>query len=305
MRADGLFAQQWVGIDWGTTHRRGYLMSAQGECLAKQQDAEGMLAARGRFAASLQTLLDTLGVSDPGVPVLMSGMVGSASGWVEVPYLPLDVALTQLSHHLVAVPGVKRHCLIVPGYVQQGHQGVDVMRGEETQLLGACCPGNGSDGWYVLPGTHSKWARLAGGKITEFATFMTGELFSLLGSHGTLAAASSRDGALVDEAFVLGLQAAPAAALSNALFSCRARVVSGLMPAGHARSYLSGLLIGAEWHDIRRRGAGVLPAQVRLIGSPELASYYARAGEYFGVTIEQIDPHTTYLRALRALRPVA
>ena len=39
-----------VGVDWGTTHRRGYALAADGRCLAEHADADGMLAARGRFA---------------------------------------------------------------------------------------------------------------------------------------------------------------------------------------------------------------------------------------------------------------
>jgi 2-dehydro-3-deoxygalactonokinase len=41
-----------------------------------------------------------------------------------------------------------------PGYRYRSGAAVDVMRGEETQLLGAVALGH-RDGWLVLPGTHS------------------------------------------------------------------------------------------------------------------------------------------------------
>ncbi|MES2990282.1 MAG: 2-dehydro-3-deoxygalactonokinase [Pseudomonadota bacterium] len=297
-----------IGIDWGTTNRRGYLIDAEGRCLAEHEDGDGMLAARGRFGAALQAMRAALGVAEAPLPAILSGMVGSASGWIEAPYLDLAVALTHLRAHLVAVPGAPE-VAIVPGYCQRGPAAVDVMRGEETQLLGALALGddpNHGDGWCVLPGTHSKWVRVQGGAIQEFATFMTGELFALLSQHGTLAAASTADAPAEPQAFDAGLRAAmDGAVLSNALFGCRARVVSGAMPAAHARSYLSGLLIGAEWQEVRRRHAGRLPARITLIGSAALAGHYMTAGAAFGVEVVRLDPRAVYLAALAALRAPA
>jgi 2-dehydro-3-deoxygalactonokinase len=291
-----------IGIDWGTTNRRGYLIDAAGHCLAEHEDGDGMLAARGRFPAALLAMRAALGVADTPLPAVLSGMVGSASGWVDAPYLDLSVPLTALRDHLLPVPEVPG-CVIVPGYCARAPALVDVMRGEETQLLGAVACGE-ADGWCVLPGTHSKWVRLEAGAIAEFATFMTGELFALLSQHGTLAAASgAADAPPVPAAFEAGLQAAMAGAvLSNALFGCRARVVSGAMPATHARSYLSGLLIGAEWQGLRQRHGGRLPARVTLVGSPALAGHYVTAGAAFDVQVTRLDPRTVYLAAVAALR---
>jgi 2-dehydro-3-deoxygalactonokinase len=298
-----------VGIDWGTTNRRGYLLDAAGRCLAEYEDGDGMLAARGRFDAALQAMRAALGVADTPLPAILSGMVGSASGWVEAPYLDLAVPLTRLREHLVPVPGVP-DAVIVPGYCERDPTAVDVMRGEETQLLGVLALGDDpdrGDGWCVLPGTHSKWVRLQRGAIAAFATFMTGELFALLTQHGTLAAASgAADAPAVPAAFDAGLRAAMAGAvLSNALFGCRARVVSGAMPAAHARSYLSGLLIGAEWQGLRQRHGGELPPRITLIGSPALAEHYVTAGAAFGVEVVRLEPRTVYLAALAALRAPA
>ena len=293
-----------VGVDWGTTHRRGYALAANGRCLAEHADADGMLAARGRFEASLETLLQALNASGPQVRVLMSGMVGSAHGWVQAPYLGPEVRLREIGHHLLRVPGTARRVDIVPGIALKTATAVDVMRGEETQLLGAALLGH-EDGWFLLPGTHSKWVRMAEGRVADFATFMTGELFDLLGRHGTLAAAAGTDheGAELHhpEAFGQGLRAGADVALSHALFGCRARVVTGALPPEQARSYLSGLLIGAEWHELRRRGAGRIPATVTVIGAPHLAARHAEAAAAVGVTLQHLDPAEVYKTALAHL----
>jgi 2-dehydro-3-deoxygalactonokinase len=293
-----------VGVDWGTTHRRGYALATDGRCMAEHADTDGMLAARGRFEASLETLLQALNASGPQVRVLMSGMVGSAHGWVQAPYLGPEVRLRELGHHLLRVPGTARRMDIVPGIALKTASAVDVMRGEETQLLGAALLGH-EDGWFLLPGTHSKWVRMAEGRVADFATFMTGELFDLLGRHGTLAAAAGAEHAGADahqpEAFGQGLQAGADVALSHALFGCRARVVTGALPPEQARAYLSGLLIGAEWHELRRRGAGHLPTTVTVIGAPHLAARHAEAAAAFGVTLQHLDPSEVYKTALAHL----
>jgi 2-dehydro-3-deoxygalactonokinase len=348
-----------VGIDWGTTHRRAYALDAGGRLLAEFADDQGLLAARGRFPAALadarRGLAAAIGSSEAGsggppapgaealagavpgaaaddlagVPVILSGMVGSAQGWREAPYLECDVPLTALGQHLVPLddPASGGRCAIVPGYRGRGPTGlVDVMRGEETQLLGAVCLGHG-DGWFVLPGTHCKWVLLRDGHIVSFATYLTGELFALLGAQGTLAPllAQPRDPQAPESeaAFMAGFEAARGAALSNVLFACRAQVVGGGMPAADAAAWLSGALIGAEWHDVAARGtsadspvpaagaasegcvarsrAAGLPARVTLLGAPGLVARHAWVARRLGVTTTVVDPRDAYLAALRAL----
>jgi 2-dehydro-3-deoxygalactonokinase len=289
-----------VGIDWGTTRRRCVALNAHAQVLARFDDDEGMLAAKGRFASSLAQLLQRVERLASQADIVLSGMVGSAQGWHEVPYVDTSVPLDALASHLFSVPdgppGLR--CRIVPGYRWRGDGAqVDVMRGEETQLLGAVALGH-RDGSFVLPGTHSKWVRLRDGRIERLATYMTGELFSMLTQHGTLAALMQD--ALDDEpAFEQGLHAAAeGAVLSNALFGCRARVVAGDMPAAAARDYLSGLLIGAEWHDAQRRGEA---GSVHVIGESALVRRHAQAARVFGGEVRALDPRAVHRAALIAL----
>ncbi|MBC7453899.1 MAG: 2-dehydro-3-deoxygalactonokinase [Massilia sp.] len=291
--------QHLLGIDWGTSNRRAYLIDAAGTCLATHEDEQGMLAARGRFAESLGQLLHTMQVP-ADVPVVMSGMVGSANGWREVPYLDTSVALSALPTKLVRVEGhdLGRDCLIVPGYCQRTG-GIDVMRGEETQLLGALALGQ-RDGWVVLPGTHSKWVLLRDGVIARLSTFMTGELFAVLAAHGTLAPLMSEgDGNGNHAAFEAGTKEARLRApLTNALFRARARVVAGAMPASAAREFVSGLLIGTEFVAALDAAGSECTESVSLIASAALHQRYARAAALFGVSAHQLDAQRVYCAAL-------
>ena len=312
-----------LGIDWGTSNRRAWWLNARGDVLAEHSDDQGLLAMQGRFAESLQALLQVGPPWPEGGTVLMSGMVGAASGWQEVPYMDAALPLTELARHLQPVAAAGPRSFIVPGLCFSGPDGtVDVMRGEETQLLGAMALGHG-DGWYVLPGTHSKWVRLEDSRVVDLATYMTGELFALLTEHGTLSSVTrhavtqagqdSRTNTTEStqektqdktqdspQAFARGVAAAARSGLSNALFGCRAQVVAGRMPAGEAREYLSGLLIGAEWHDVVRR-AGQVPHRITLIGSAQLAARYARVAEAAGCHITTLDARSVQLAAFAAL----
>lgn len=290
-----------LGIDWGTSNRRAYLMDADGKLIRRHADEYGILAVAGAFEKSLADLLLKLELEQ--ADVLMSGMIGSRNGWREVPYLPVDLPLLQLPQTLVEIDTslANVRCRIVPGYRYNDVHGTpDVLRGEETQALGALAL-SASNGWFVLPGTHSKWVRIDGGTITEFVTFMTGELYDLLSHHGTLANLM-QEKASVPTAFEAGMKAAALqSSFTHAAFNCRALVVTGAMPAAHASSYLSGLLIGAELQEIRLRTNDQTSLMVQLIGTPALAAHYADALTFFGMTAVVWPPDDVYLAALRML----
>nr|WP_314539174.1 2-dehydro-3-deoxygalactonokinase [uncultured Massilia sp.] len=286
-----------LGIDWGTSNRRAYLVGPNGACLDSRSDDQGMLAARPDFGPSLAALLADMEIG-ADVPVVASGMIGSAQGWKETPYLDASVPLEDLPRHLVPVrdDASGRACLLVPGYVERRGEGeVDVIRGEEMQLLGAVAMGR-RDGWFVLPGTHSKWVRLEDGVIRHVSTFMTGEFFATLGKQGTLA--PLMEGPDDDAAFAAGVDAARRRTLlTNALFGVRARVVTGAMPAAQTRSFVSGLLIGAELLAAMDL-TGDAPGPVVSIAAPRLQGYYANAGARLGVVLGPLDPDAVYRAAL-------
>jgi len=282
-----------LGIDWGTSNRRAYVIGPGGSCLHKHEDAQGALAVQGHFLESLQALRHHLGL-DAHVPVVLSGMAGSALGWQEVAYLDSSVALSRLPETLVpvnAAPG----CFIVPGYCHRGEGAVDVMRGEETQLLGALALQHG-DGWYVLPGTHSKWVELSEGVIKRLSTYITGELYAAMRSGGTLAPlmGGGEDQAALCEG---AGRAQDGETLSHTLFEARARVVSGDADASGTASYVSGLLIGAEFAARTGGDRGELPL-LRLIASPGLNAPYLQVAHMLGYATRLIDPDQAYCAAL-------
>ena len=309
-----------IGIDWGTTHRRAALIAADGTLVSERADGEGALACKGRFRASLEALVAGWPEAGAELPVVMAGMVGSAIGWQAVPYLEGETPLSGLARHLVRVAEAPagRRWFIAPGYCLKGAAPgeVDVMRGEETQLFGALhlLGAEASDGCYVLPGTHSKWVRLRASRIVELRTYMTGELFALLRQHGTLASAMQtvdaseasglrHDGVAENPEFLRGVaDAATGPVLTHALFGARARVVTGALAPGAAAAYVSGLLIGAEWADARRLAPGDSPGDpVRVIGEPALAALHAACAHHHGRRLESLDARQIQLAAWRAL----
>jgi len=300
----GLPTADWIGIDWGTTHRRAWRF-AGGRLVARIEDAQGLTASAPHFAESLAGLLRALEVGRYAPTIVMSGMVGSASGWQEVPYLDAATSLLDLPATLQRVqrPNAPEHAWIVPGVRWRGDRdAVDVMRGEETQLLGAMhLLGERSDGWYVLPGTHSKWVQLRAGRVEWLHTYLSGELFALLRDRGTLSAImrSSPEHADSDlqqrSAFERGVAAAADAAVTHALFAARARVVTGALAPELAASFVSGALLGAEWHDMARQ---LDPAtMVRLIGDATLCAHHTRCATQLGFRTEVLDIETVQTAA--------
>ena len=269
-----------VGIDWGTSSCRAYRIGENGTVLERRTDGPGILAVRnGDFSAALAKIAGDW-IDAPGAPpALMSGMIGSAQGWVEAPYLPTPATLADIAGRLAPVPDPHRRIFVVPGLHGAGPAGPDVMRGEETQIFGSGI----EDGVLCLPGTHSKWAVVAGGKIVRFATFMTGEVFAVMRRHSIL-------GRLMNEAphdaaaFARGLVRAQApGGLLHHLFTVRTAGLLEGLGRDAAASFLSGVLIGEE---IAAAKAQFAPAGVTVIGSAMLAQHYAIALNVFGVSAE-------------------
>lgn len=289
-----------VGIDWGTSNRRAYVLDANGDLVRQHSDESGILHVDGDFEGSLRILLQTLAIDR--ADIVMSGMVGSRNGWHQVPYLSVDQPVSALHDALAeirtSIPGVR--CRIVPGYRYIDPNGLpDVMRGEETQVLGALQL-SASNGWFLLPGTHSKWVLVEKGSIVELSTFMTGEFYALFTQHGTLSKVVSAQQS-VPEAFAAGLEASRHGGFTHTAFCCRALVVTDMMPAEHSASFLSGLLIGTEIHEILRKTRPAIHGPVQVVGSASLSARYLSALELLGIQARAWQPDGVYVAALRSL----
>jgi len=262
-----------VGIDWGTSAARAYRFDAGGQVVERRDLPIGIRHVRdGRFDAALAKLIAGW---DIRVPRIASGMIGSRQGWVEAPYVECPASLTALADRLVRVP--HDELAIVPGVVTHDAAGIaDVMRGEETQLLGAV--GRDERVLAVLPGTHSKWARVEHGRVVDFTTFMTGELFGVLIDHSMLGRLAGHEpGRFVRDAFSHGVARGLAdGELLHDMFGARTLALTGALRSEEVADWLSGLLIGREVGAARAwaQRSGVDASHVRVIGADALADRY-------------------------------
>lgn len=279
-----------IGGDWGTSNLRVFRY-AEGSLITATRTAPTgiMVVGEGGFEAALKALVSDWLVEGP-VPTLLCGMVGSRQGWIETPYVrcPADAAD-------VAAKVERANCgfgavHILPGLCIDELGGRhDVMRGEETQIFGAG-RGAGASELIITPGTHSKWATLEGGRITDFSTYMTGELFAVLKTHsilGRLMDGEAHDAGAFAEGVGLSLVDP---VLARTLFSVRAEGLFHTIAPTALAAYLSGLLIGTEV------GAGLVDTQAQaatLIGEPALTGLYAEAMALAGVDdVKQVDGET-------------
>jgi 2-dehydro-3-deoxygalactonokinase len=275
-----------IALDWGTSALRAYLLGDGGGVLETRVEPWGIMQLpAGGFAAAFDQVTSGWRASAPGAPVIASGMVGSAQGWADAPYCPSPAGAAELAGALVGAGDGR--LVIVPGVVQRG-ESPNVMRGEETQIVGALAthPELAADALFILPGTHSKWVQVSEGRIGRFTTFMTGELFAVLSSASILGRLARDAGRTLEddaatEAFVRGVSAARSATTGIAplLFSARARVLTGQLAPEASLEYLSGLLIGDEL----RCGLADGGRPRALVGEPALCARYVRALGMFGM----------------------
>jgi 2-dehydro-3-deoxygalactonokinase len=279
-----------IAVDWGTTSARAYRVDASGAIQDARHVALGILQVRDNaFAAALMTLLGDW--AGEAVPRLACGMIGSRQGWLEAPYADCPATLDALAGRIVRTSDGA--LAIVPGLACRDLQGVpDVMRGEETQIVGAL-DDDGTPALFVLPGTHSKWAIVRAGRIEAFSTCMTGEVYAVLKDHSILGRMIAPAGQpFAAGAFGRGtrnaLNGSGPGALLHDLFGARTLALFGELPPDEVADYLSGLLIGNEIAAGRqwatKRGGS---ERVTLVGAPALCARYSVALAIAGIAVSE------------------
>jgi 2-dehydro-3-deoxygalactonokinase len=292
-----------LACDWGTTHVRAWTLDAEGQVLARRGFDFGVSKLRpgeaeARFEEEILPALDAF-----DLPAVLCGMVGSNLGWTVAPYLDCPMGLDDLARGLVAVEAHAAWARIVPGVRSEGLAGAsDVMRGEETQLIGwlARHPERARGRRIIChPGTHAKWMLVEEGRLIRFITAMTGELFAVLTKHSVLKCdAPAEDPA----AFAEGLAAAgDGDALGARLFTARARIAGLGKPPETTPSYLSGLLIGAEVASMPKLLGLAHETPVALLGEPGLCARYRQAFEARGRRCETFEGEEAAVAGLFAL----
>ena len=285
-----------IALDWGSTRLRGWLLGEGGVVLAERESEAGASRLSGgaaAFEAALHALAgDWLAQEPAGLPLLACGMVGSAHGWCEAPYVPCPADLGRLHTLCQRVPVEGRSLHIVPGLIDAPAQGTpDVMRGEETQLAGllALQPALAAAATVLMPGTHNKWVDLQEGRVLGFRTRMTGEMYAVLRQHSVLGRLMPPgETAWHAGAFDAGIAAARSAQgrdLAGQLFAVRTLGLTGRWPGEALPDYLSGLLIGHELIAALRPSLPSLPSlpPLALVGDPLLCRRYQHALRLFGV----------------------
>ncbi|AYN28886.1 2-dehydro-3-deoxygalactonokinase [Buttiauxella sp. 3AFRM03] len=284
----------WIAIDWGTTNFRAFLMSGSQPVSRISQPCGLLSVEKGQFASTLQTLLHAWLEELGNLPIVMARMVGSQQGWHEVPYAPLPCLAEDLAARTLAfTTDWGSPAWIIPGANGNSRfSQPDVMRGEEVQLLGLALLHPASQHTALLPGTHSKHAQMVNGEITSFATFMSGEIFSLLSQHSILGRALPEQQEDTD-AFLSGVKAArQGAPFTHLIFSARTRRLAGEIAETGVHSYLSGLTIGYELQAV--------PAgqQAWLVGSPSLTARYQLAAGELGLNLTAINGDDCFIHGL-------
>jgi 2-dehydro-3-deoxygalactonokinase len=284
-------APRLVGLDWGTSALRAYLFAADGDVAERRTQPWGIQhLPAGGYAAAFQAIVGDWLKQWPSVPVLAAGMVGSRTGWHEVPYTACPADAAAIAAGIIPFASERGIVHIVPGLVQEG-ESADVMRGEETQITGAISlePALAVDSLFILPGTHCKWAHVRGGHVTHFTTYITGELFALLRDHSLLGRpardAAAGTPAAATAAFGRGLDAARASGAGGAmakLFTARSLFLAGRLAAADVLDYLSGLLVGEEVRSVLANLGPERPPCV-VIGDATLAARYRTALAAFGM----------------------
>jgi len=283
-----------IGLDWGTTAMRAYLFDALGNVLATRASADGIMRVPqpGGFDVAFEAACGEWLEPLPSLPVIAAGMVGSAQGWREAPYVETPADASALVAGIVRVTTARGGCVhIVPGVIERGEL-PNVMRGEETQIVGALANaaiGGEAPSLVGLPGTHAKWAIVRGERIESFHTFMTGELYGALREHTILGRTMVEPPQLDTQAFLRGVTVAKhahRAGLLATIFSTRTLGLTGVLQADQQPDYLSGLLIGHELCGLaallESRGAALAGEAPRLIGSAALCERYRLALTEFG-----------------------
>jgi 2-dehydro-3-deoxygalactonokinase len=268
---------RFIVADWGTTRFRGYLVENE-TIIDRVASDEGVSALKpGQHRDVFMRQCGAWLQAEPQAPVLLVGMVGSREGWTVAPYATCPADAATIARAMIPVDlGGGRQAHIVPGLTCEPAPGAaDVMRGEETLVLGAGV----TDGLVCLPGTHPKWILMQSGRIERFATYMTGEMYALLREHSMIGRPATEP---ADPAgFVLGIEAArrnegdSRVGLLHLLFGARAAVVSGRMETGLLGPYLSGLLTGDEIAGALAQFPG--SAEVRIVADAPRADLYVQA----------------------------
>ena len=286
------YQQKIIVVDWGTTSMRCTLVDTDGRFIAETESNRGIQFIENQeFEVELMTALMPWFDDYGPLPVIALGMITSRNGWFEVPYVPCPVSTEDLAR------GIQQHMLpngsdlyFLAGITDKSRYPFpDVMRGEETQILGF---GLQQDCVIVLPGTHSKWAQITPNIVQKFQTFVTGEIYALMSQHSFIAkAAAATPDTLNWDSFERGATIAKSSNTADAAFltqlmSVRTGMLANELQASEMLDYVSGLLIGHEFRQAQECGWFEAGDTIGIVGNDGLNERYCRVAKIFDLNIK-------------------
>jgi 2-dehydro-3-deoxygalactonokinase len=279
---------QRVIIDWGTSTFRANLVEADGAIRARIETHDGIQSlAKDQFAGVLDRALAPWRNTCGPLSIYAAGMIGSRNGWIEMPYVPTPADGRTLAAQIKRVTLPSGDTItFVPGLTELTAQPFpDVMRGEETQLVGL---GLDHDRTVVLPGTHAKWARIENGEIVRFKTFITGEAFATMSRHSFVAKVATSLPSPDWAAFARGVAYVrddlQAGGLLGRLFAVRTGWLAGELSPAQMTDFLSGIIVSSEFREAQDLGWFTPGDTVTIVGDDDLVEIYCRTAEAFALT---------------------
>jgi 2-dehydro-3-deoxygalactonokinase len=287
-----------LGIEWTSAAFHAFLLSGDGILLDQRQEARGLNhISDSAFEITLREIVGDWAAE--ASHIYLSGTITSRNGWVETPYAQApaslsDIAARAVIKHVDGLPPL----VFLPG-VSVREPLPDMMRGEELKVFGAMVS---NSGLVALPGAHTKWVSVKNGRIEHFATYMSGEIASLLKTNSLISKLTPAQSADNPEAFLRGVRLAWDRRIEGnvlrRIFSARSLVLLEELPSADISDYLSGLMIGAEIKEVVEEYSSP-DWHVTLIGAPVLCQRYGLALREAGISSSMAD--NAGLRAFQAL----
>jgi 2-dehydro-3-deoxygalactonokinase len=293
--------KEFLSCDWGTTSLRIRLVEIKScKVLQEEKSSQGIAETfnlwqeaidteeekRAAFylniiAGYIEKIEAKMGHSLDGVKLIVSGMASSTIGIIDIPYKSVPVAIDGSDLKTVLIPathGFNHDVLVISGVCTDD----DVMRGEETQLIGCIdiSTHEVKNELYIFPGTHSKHVTVKNNRIVGIKTYMTGEFFALLTQKSILKNSVDKDNILDLASFKKGVKDAAGSNLLHSVFKIRTNQLFGTASKKENFNYLSGLLIGTELKDLRDSDVNT----INLVCSSNLEIYYGVALNELGLS---------------------
>jgi 2-dehydro-3-deoxygalactonokinase len=302
--------EKFLSCDWGTTAFRLRLVEDENlNIIAEQSTKQGISNTHELWKQSakskderlafylniirehISAIEQKLNTSLDEVPLILSGMASSTVGMVDVPYkeIPFLVNGADLKVHTIEPNDHFKHKIFIISGVRTND---DVMRGEETKLVGCTSDDSSENHIYIFPGTHPKHVEVKDGKAIAFKTFITGELFDLL-SKKSILAVSVEEGKELQEPtnlqyFEKGVKDSNNSNLLHSCFLVRTNQVFNKLSKQENYFYLSGLLIGTQLRDLHNTTS----AGLTVVGNETLTPYYIAALRVIGLADAAHAPET-------------